>query len=389
MTVRLSLVAIDTKRVIILFGTRPEVIKLAPVVRELRRYPKQFVTRVVSTGQHREMVQQALDAFDLELNVQLDAMSVATSLGQLTARLFADLDLLLKSERPDWLIVQGDTTSAMVGAMSAFYRHIRVGHVEAGLRTYNRWSPFPEEINRTVITHVCDLHFAPTEGGADNLRRAGVANEAIHVTGNTAVDALLWASEKLKHQGSSSIDPELVRFSDGKRLVFVTSHRRESFGAGLENICRALLGTVERYPDTVIVYPVHLNPNVGGTVYRLLNGHPRIKLTEPVDYLTLVWLMQRSFCIFTDSGGIQEEAPSFDKPVLIMRDRTERPEVVEAGCARLVGTNVETILAGAQDIFDNPAVYEAMARAKNPFGDGHASARIAEALIRADTSEQP
>jgi len=203
------------------------------------------------------------------------------------------------------------------------------------------------------------------------------------------VDALLWASEKLKHQGSSSIDPELVRFSDGKRLVFVTSHRRESFGAGLENICRALLGTVERYPDTVIVYPVHLNPNVGGTVYRLLNGHPRIKLTEPVDYLTLVWLMQRSFCIFTDSGGIQEEAPSFDKPVLIMRDRTERPEVVEAGCARLVGTNVETILAGAQDIFDNPAVYEAMARAKNPFGDGHASARIAEALIRADTSEQP
>jgi len=372
----------ELKRVLVLFGTRPEVIKLAPVVRELRRYPGQFFTRIVSTGQHREMVQQALDAFELKLDVQLDAMSTAKSLGTLTAKLFADLDQLLEAEAPDWLIVQGDTTSAMVGAMSAFYRRIRVGHVEAGLRTYDRWSPFPEEINRTVITHVSDLNFAPTETSASNLRNAGVPEEAIHVTGNTAVDALLWATKQLSDRRSSSIDQGLVRFTDGKRLVLVTSHRRESFGDGLESICQALIGTVERYPDAVIVYPVHLNPNVRNAVYRLLSGHPRVKLVEPLDYLTLVWLMQRSYCIFTDSGGIQEEAPSLDKPVLIMRDRTERPEVVEAGCARLVGTKAKTILAGARDIFENPAAYQAMARAKNPFGDGYASARIAKVLMR-------
>lgn len=371
------------KRVMVLFGTRPEVIKLAPVVRELQRYPSHFETRTVSTGQHREMVEQALDAFNLALDVQLDAMAAATSLGRLTARLFEDLDQLLQAASPDWLIVQGDTTSAMVGAMSAFYRQIPVGHVEAGLRTYNRWAPFPEEVNRTIISQVSDLHFAPTETSAANLRRAGISDEAIRITGNTAVDALLWASEQVANRRPAGIVPDVERFAEGKRLVLVTSHRRESFGDGLESICSALLGVVARYPDTVIVYPVHLNPNVRVPVHRMLGGDRRIMLVEPVDYLTLVWLMQRSYCIFTDSGGIQEEAPSLGKPVLIMRDKTERPEVIGAGCGRLVGTEVKGILADARDIFEVPAVYDAMARVKNPFGDGHASEKIVMALMQA------
>ena len=368
------------KRFLVIFGTRPEVIKLAPVVRALRGRPGDFETRVVSTGQHREMVQQALDAFGLKLDVQLDAMPSAKSLGRLTARLFDDLDQLLESEAPDWVLVQGDTTSAMVGAMCAFYRRIKVGHVEAGLRTGNRWSPFPEEINRTFIGHVADLHFAPTTKSAENLRRAGASEKSICVTGNTVVDALLWVSEGLRDQVPAGIDAEVVRFVEGKRLVLVTSHRRESFGEGLENICRALLGTVEQYPDAAIVYPVHLNPNVRGPVHRLLGGHPRIKLLEPIGYLPLVWLMQRSYCIFTDSGGIQEEAPSLGKPVLIMRDTTERPEVVEAGCARLVGASTANILAGARDLFDDRATYQAMSHVRNPFGDGRASERIAQLL---------
>jgi len=371
-------------KVLVFLGTRPEAIKLAPVVRALRERPEQFSTRVCSTGQHREMVQQALDAFGLQLDLQFDAMASAKTLGRLTARLFDDLDQVLEAEGPDWVLVQGDTTSAMVGAMSAFYRRIKVGHVEAGLRTYRRWSPFPEEVNRTVIDLVADLLFAPTKQSADNLRRAGVGERAIHVTGNTVVDALLWASQELGEYVPSGLDPELARFIDQKRLVLVTSHRRESFGEGLENVCRALLGTVELYPDARIVYPVHLNPNVRGPVYRLLGGHPRIRLLEPVGYLPLVWLMQHSYCIFTDSGGIQEEAPSLGKPVLIMRDTTERPEVVEAGCARLVGTRTEGILRGARELFEDRAAYDVMARVKNPFGDGRAAERIVQLLAEFD-----
>jgi UDP-N-acetylglucosamine 2-epimerase (non-hydrolysing) len=370
------------KRVTVLFGTRPEVIKLAPVVRELRRHPGEFATTVVSSGQHREMVDQALDAFDLKLDVQLDAMSSASSLGKLTARLFEDLDGLLESSKPDWLIVQGDTTSAMAGAMSAFYRRIRIGHVEAGLRTHDRWSPFPEEINRTIIGHLADMHFAPTRGAADNLRREGVIEESIHVTGNTAVDALLLAIEKVGDKPPRGIGTDLAQFVEGKRMVLVTSHRRESFGEGLENICHALLAVAERYHDAAIVYPVHLNPNVREPVNRLLGKHPRIRLIEPTDYLSLVWLMKKSYCIFTDSGGIQEEAPSLGKPVLIMRDKTERPEVVEAGCARLVGTTVGAIVDGAHDLFDDPQKYATMAHVKNPVGDGYASTRIVAALMK-------
>lgn len=371
------------KRILVLFGTRPEVIKLAPVIRSLRSRPQEFDCRVVSTGQHREMVDQALAAFGLKVDVLLDAMSSAKSLGKLTARLFLDLDDLLEREKPDWVIVQGDTTSAMVGAMSAFYRQIKVGHVEAGLRTYNRWSPFPEETNRTIIGQVADLHFAPTERSANNLRQAGVPANTVHVTGNTAVDALLWVSGEVREEVPPDLQADLVAALEGKRLVLVTSHRRESFGQGLENICAALLETVRRYSDVVIVYPVHLNPNVREPVRRLLSAEPRIHLLEPLGYQPLVYLMQRSYCIFTDSGGIQEEAPTLGKPVLIMRDTTERPEVIEAGCALLVGTSVDGILSAARDLFENPAVYQAMSTVKNPFGDGRASERIAAILASA------
>jgi UDP-N-acetylglucosamine 2-epimerase (non-hydrolysing) len=377
------------QRVLVLFGTRPEVIKLAPVIRELRARPEKFDCRLCSTGQHREMVDQALAAFNLSADVRLDAMSSASSLGRLTARLFQDTDQLLEAEPPDWVLVQGDTTSAMVGAVSAFYRRIKVGHIEAGLRTYRRWAPFPEEINRTFIGHVADLHFAPTERAAQNLRRAGVREESIHITGNTVVDALLWVSKQVNHCVPAGINPELVQAIDGKQLILVTSHRRESFGEGLENICQALRGTVERFPDTMIVYPVHLNPNVRDSVHRLLGDHPRIKLLEPMGYLPLVWLMQHSYCIFTDSGGIQEEAPSLGKPVLILRDTTERPEVVEAGCAKLVGTSVNNIMAAAQELLESPATYRAMAQVKNPFGDGRASARIVEILLTSESASSP
>jgi UDP-N-acetylglucosamine 2-epimerase len=371
------------KRILVVFGTRPEVIKLAPVIRELRRRSFEFDCRVISTGQHREMVQQALDAFGLKIDVQLDAMSSAQSLGKLTARLFLDLDNLLEREKPDWIIVQGDTTSAMVGAMNAFYRRIKIGHVEAGLRTYDRWSPFPEELNRTVIGNLADLHFAPTDRSAENLRLGGAPANAVHVTGNTVVDALLQVACGLNEQVPCGLSPDISEFIANRRLLLVTSHRRESFGEGLENICHALLGIVERRRDTVIVFPVHLNPNVREPVYRLLGNHARIKLMEPISYLPLVWLMKQSYFLLTDSGGIQEEAPSLGKPVLIMRETTERPEVVEAGCARLVGNQSNVIMSTAFELLDNSAAYNSMAKVINPFGDGRASQRIVDLLASA------
>jgi len=369
----------NVRRVVAIMGTRPEVIKLAPVVRALR-LRSGFAVRVCSTGQHGEMARQALGAFGLEVDVQFDAMSAAESLGSLTARLFHDVDLMLESEAPDWVLVQGDTTSAMVGAVCAFYRHIKVGHVEAGLRTFDRRAPFPEEINRTFIAHVADLHFAPTNRAAENLARADVAADRIHVTGNTVVDALAELASGVAGGTPEGLDPEIGRFIEGRRLVLVTSHRREAFGQGLRNICHALREIVARYPDAVIVYPVHLNPNVRGAVHAQLEGHDRIRLLEPLDYGPLIWLMQRSYVVLTDSGGIQEEAPTFGKPVLVMREVTERPEGIEAGCARLVGTSVEGIVAGACELFDNRASYETMTAVANPYGDGHASERIAQLL---------
>lgn len=369
------------QRVLVVVGTRPEAIKLAPVVRVLRSRPEEFDCLTVSTGQHGQMVSQALEAFGIKPDVKLEAMASARSLGQLTGRLFKDLDDLFASLSPEWVLVQGDTTSAMVGAVCGFYQRIRVGHVEAGLRTHDRWSPFPEEVNRTFVTRVADLHFAPTERAADNLRAERVPEELIRVTGNTVVDALRWVSERLQEAPPPEIDGELLARLKGRRLVLVTSHRRESFGEGLEKICQAIRELVRRHPDVVVVYPVHLNPNVRGPVHRLLGDDPRIMLLPPLPYLPLVWLMRRSHCIFTDSGGIQEEAPSLGKPVLILRETTERPEAVQAGCARLVGTSTEGIVAAGDQLLSDAELYRAMSEVRNPFGDGRASVRIAEALV--------
>ncbi|HLW36544.1 MAG TPA: UDP-N-acetylglucosamine 2-epimerase (non-hydrolyzing) [Chthoniobacterales bacterium] len=367
-------------KVLLLFGTRPEVIKLAPVIRILRANPDKFECRVCTTGQHRQMADQAMREFSLSPDVRLDAMADGRSLAQLTGRLFADIDQLLGQESPDWLLVQGDTTSAMVAAMCAFYRQIKVGHVEAGLRTGDRWAPFPEEINRTIIGDVADLHFAPTSRAADNLRAAGAAESSIHVTGNTVVDALLWTTENMGDAIPASLDQVLVDSIRARRLILVTSHRRESFGQGLENICRALKEIVCGHPDVAIVYPVHLNPNVRGPVLKLLGGESRIHLIEPVGYGAFVYLMKKSYFILTDSGGIQEEAPALGKPILIMRDVTERPEVIESGCGRLVGTDVNNIADAASELLENRSAYEKMANRKDPFGDGRAAERIVNLL---------
>jgi UDP-N-acetylglucosamine 2-epimerase (non-hydrolysing) len=368
------------QKLLVIFGTRPEVIKLAPVIRELRRREEVFECRVCSTGQHREMVTQALEPFELRADIQLDAMSDAQSLGRLTSRLFGDLDAVLGAEKPDWVLVQGDTTSAMAGGVSAFYRHIKVGHVEAGLRTHNRWAPFPEEVNRAFISQVADLHFAPTSGAAENLRKMGIPETDIHVTGNTAIDALFWMRDKMRNRPPPNIGEDVQSILEGHRLLLVTGHRRESFGEGLANTCWSLKRIVNEHTDVVIVYPVHLNPNVHEPVHRILDSHPRIKLLPPVSYPALVWLMQKSHFILTDSGGIQEEAPALGKPVLILRDTTERPEAVDAGCALLVGTEPARIEECARELLSAGSLYQAMSQARNPFGDGSAAARIAALL---------
>ena len=368
-------------RVCVVVGTRPEAIKLAPVILRLRATTGANCT-IVNTGQHREMCVQALDAFDIRPDRDLDTMEPDQSLGRLTAKLFGKLDALLEQEQFDWVVVQGDTTSAMVAAMAGFYRHIGVGHVEAGLRTYDRCAPFPEEINRTIIGHVCDRHFPPTQKAADNLIRAGVSPDNIVLTGNTVIDAVNILKPRVTaREPSEAVSATVAAQIAHGRLVLVTSHRRESFGAGLENICWALRDLAERYRDLVIVYPVHLNPNVRQTATRILGGLPRIHLLEPLPYLDLMTLVAHCTLILTDSGGIQEEAPSFGKPVLILRGVTERSEVVEVGAARIVGTDRAAIVRDACELLDDRECYARMANAGNPFGDGHAAERIVESLM--------
>lgn len=373
---------INDMRACVVVGTRPEAIKLAPVILRLRATAGAACT-VVNTGQHREMCVQALDAFGVKADLNLDAMVPGQSLGRLTAKLFEKLDPLLENEPFDWLIVQGDTTSAMAAAMVAFYRRIGIAHVEAGLRTYDRLAPFPEEINRTIIGHISDRHFAPTQMAADNLIRAGVDRDSIFITGNTVIDAVNILKPNLAARTLHGVLPATAaaQMACG-RLVLVTSHRRESMGAGLENICGALTDLADGDRDLVVVYPVHLNPNVREPVLRILGAHPRIHLMEPLPYLDLMTLVAHCTLILTDSGGIQEEAPSFGKPVLILRDVTERPEVVNVGAARIVGTQRDVIVRNACELLDDPSVYARMAAAGNPFGDGRAAERIVDILMR-------
>jgi UDP-N-acetylglucosamine 2-epimerase len=359
-------------RIMVLYGTRPELIKMAPVVRELRKSPERFAPRLCTTAQHREMLDQMHAVFGLEADLDLDLMRADQGLNELSSRAFAELDRALAAEAPDLLLVQGDTTTAMVGALAAFHRRVPVGHVEAGLRTGDLERPFPEEANRRVIDLVADLCFAPTERSAGLLRGEGVAEARIHVTGNTVVDALQWIS--------SLVAPAGVEPARGE--VLITVHRRESFGAPLRAIFAAVRDLAEAFPDIRFVYPVHRNPNVRRPAHELLAGLPNLELHEPFDYLELVRRLRSARLVLTDSGGLQEEAPTFGKPVLVLRETTERPEGVEAGIAQLVGHDRARIVAEASRLLTDEAAYAAVATAVNPYGDGRAAERIAACLAR-------
>lgn len=370
------------KKILTVFGTRPEAIKMAPVVKELQRYPHQFETKVCVTAQHRQMLDQVLDLFEIRPDYDLDIMKPGQSLTDVTCNVLQGLAPVLDEFRPDVVLVHGDTTTTMAASLAAYYQKIDVGHVEAGLRTGNIYSPWPEEMNRRLAGSMTRYHFAPTERSRENLLREGVATESIHVTGNTVIDALLDVVEKVRNDSTLRRDMS-ARFSflnTDKRLVLVTGHRRENFGEGFENICQALKEIADLNPDVEIVYPVHLNPNVQEPVHRLLADCPSVHLIEPQDYLPFVYLMDRSYLIITDSGGVQEEAPSLGKPVLVMRETTERPEAVTAGTVKLVGTDPEKIVRETNRLLKNDQAYVEMARSMNPYGDGLAAERIVQIL---------
>jgi UDP-N-acetylglucosamine 2-epimerase (non-hydrolysing) len=367
-----------SSRVAVIFGTRPEAIKLAPVALALQRDPR-FDARVCVTAQHREMLDQVLEAFRLVPDTDLDLMVPRQTLAGLTAKAVVALDAYLARSKPDLVLVQGDTTTTFCATLTAFYHHIPVGHVEAGLRTGDLQAPWPEEANRVLTTRLTTLHFAPTETNRANLLREGVAPENIFVTGNTVIDALFLAVELVRAAPPevAGLPPELLTARD-RPLVLITGHRRESFGAGFEAICRALVTLANRFPAAEFVYPVHLNPNVRSPVNAILAAaHARnVHLIEPLGYLPFVALMERATLILTDSGGVQEEAPSLGKPVLVMREKTERPEAVLAGTVKLVGADEAAIVAQTSRLLEDRAAYEVMARAHNPYGDGQATGRI-------------
>ena len=365
-------------RLLFVFGTRPEAIKLCPLIRELCSHPH-FAVRNCVTAQHRGMLDQVLDAFQVAPDHDLDLMRPQQSLCSLTARILEGLEPVLAAESPDMILVQGDTTTTMAAALAAFYHRIPVAHVEAGLRTGDPAHPFPEEMNRVLTGRLASLHFAPTARAAANLAVEGVAGDRIHVTGNTGIDALLYVRDALA--AGTLQAPEWQCLDAGRRLIVVTGHRRENFGAAFEREMRALARLAER-PDVQIVYPVHRNPNVMGPAHQLLDGRPNVHLLEPLPYVPFVDLLRRAWLIITDSGGIQEEAPSLGKPVLVMREKTERPEAVEAGTVKLVGTYEERIVSEAARLLDDSEEYRKMTRVHNPYGDGQASRRIAGILAQ-------
>jgi len=368
--------------VLTVIGTRPEAIKLAPVLMELARRGDVFESVVCSTGQHRELLDQALATFDIAVDHDLRVMAADQSLSQVTARIIDGLDPVFKREMPEVVLVQGDTTTAFGGALVGYYHRVRVGHVEAGLRTGMKYAPFPEEVNRCLIGRLADYHFAPTTGARAALLAEGISSSSIHVTGNTVVDALHWVRDRVRSK-TPDLAPGLAEFVAGKSLVLVTGHRRESFGPGFEDICRAIRDVADAQAGVVFVYPVHLNPNVREPVNRILGGHPRVRLIEPLSYDPFVWLLDKATLVLTDSGGVQEEAPCLGKPVLVMREHTERPEGVEAGNARLVGANRARIVSALTELLDQPEKREAMSRVNNPYGDGKAAGRIVDVLADA------
>jgi UDP-N-acetylglucosamine 2-epimerase (non-hydrolysing) len=365
-------------KVLFVFGTRPEAIKLCPVVRHMQSRPDEFQVRVCVTAQHRGLLDQVLEVFGVKPDHDLDIMLPGQTLSQSTSRIVAALEPVMQREQPEIVLVQGDTTTTFCGALSAFYHRVPVGHIEAGLRTWDLYQPFPEEANRQLTGRLAALHFAATEWSATNLRKEGFADEAILVTGNTGIDAVLQVAAELSAGRLEAFDAAPI--DPARKLIVVTSHRRESFGEGVVSLCAALRLLADR-ADTQIVFAVHPNPNVRGPVHERLGNHPNIALIDPVSYVPFVDLMRRSYLLLTDSGGIQEEGPSLGKPILVLRDKTERPEAVHAGTVKLVGTDTGRILNEAGILLDDSAEYDRRSRAHNPYGDGHASPRIADRIL--------
>jgi UDP-N-acetylglucosamine 2-epimerase (non-hydrolysing) len=366
------------RKLLLIFGTRPEAIKMAPLVREFQKYPDNFETRICVTSQHRQMLDQVLDFFEIVPDYDLNLMRPGQNLFQLTADIVTGLKSVLDDFKPDYIFVHGDTTTSMASALASFYAGVKVCHIEAGLRTYNRQAPFPEETNRQITGRLSDIHFAPTQAAKNNLLSENVSGQ-IEVTGNTVIDALLFAVDRLKNYSDKEIETLKSTLDFSKRIILITGHRRENFGDGFIHICEALL-EISDDPEVEIVYPVHLNPHVQDPVNRLLQGKSNIRLISPLAYPAFVWLMNQSCIIVTDSGGIQEESPTLGKPVLVMRDTTERPEAVKAGTVKLVGTDKANIVSETKRLLNDKDYYNAMQKIHNPYGDGLAVQRIVEIM---------
>lgn len=388
------------KKIMLVFGTRPEAIKMAPLVKEFQKYPENFETIVCVTGQHREMLDQVLHLFEIQPDYDLNIMKQGQDLYDVTARVLVGMRDVLKEAQPDVVLVHGDTTTSTAAALAAFYQQIPVGHVEAGLRTHNIYSPWPEEMNRLITSRIATYHFSPTQLSRQNLLDENVPDSAIAVTGNTVIDALYWVIDKIKSDNSLESELKNVLFTagydvnrlqNGKKLILITGHRRENFGDGFINMCTAIKDLTQKYPDVDFVYPMHLNPNVRKPIHEVFGPTPSIPqkedirkgnmfFIEPLEYLSFVYLMEKSTIVLTDSGGIQEEAPGLGKPVLVMRDTTERPEAMVAGTVKLVGTDYEKIVSEVSALLDNQDYYDTMSKAVNPYGDGLACGRIIDAL---------
>ncbi|MBE6336794.1 MAG: UDP-N-acetylglucosamine 2-epimerase (non-hydrolyzing) [Lentimicrobiaceae bacterium] len=381
------------RKVMLVFGTRPEAIKMAPLVKEFEKYPESFETIVCVTGQHREMLDQVLQLFDIKPQYDLNIMKQGQDLYDVTARVLVGLRDVLKEAQPDVVLVHGDTTTSMAAALAAFYQQIKVGHVEAGLRTHNIYSPWPEEMNRQITGRIAEYNFAPTQLSRQNLLKENVSDDSIIVTGNSVIDALYWVVDKIKNDEAlnnelkeilSKAGYDVNRLDNGRKLVLITGHRRENFGDGFINMCTAIKDLTKKYPEVDFVYPMHLNPNVRKPIHEVfgedLSNLGNMFFIEPLEYLSFVYLMEKSTIVLTDSGGIQEEAPGLGKPVLVMRDTTERPEALEAGTVKLVGTNYDKIVSEVSALLEDESYYERMSKAVNPYGDGLACGRIVEKI---------
>ena len=381
------------KKIMLVFGTRPEAIKMAPLVKEFEKYPNDFQTIVCVTGQHREMLDQVLNLFEIKPHYDLNIMKQGQDLYDVTARVLVGMRDVLKEAQPDVVLVHGDTTTSTAAALAAFYQQIPVGHVEAGLRTHNIYSPWPEEMNRLITGRIATYNFSPTQLSRQNLLKENVSDSSIIVTGNTVIDALYWVVDKIKNDEALNNELkdilykagyDVCRLENGRKLVLITGHRRENFGDGFINMCTAIKDLTKKYPDVDFVYPMHLNPNVRKPIHEVfgedLSDLGNMFFIEPLEYLSFVYLMEKSTIVLTDSGGIQEEAPGLGKPVLVMRDTTERPEALEAGTVKLVGTNYDKIVSEVSMLIDDSNYYEKMSKAVNPYGDGLACGRIVEGL---------